>query len=152
MVVDKIETLTLRGCVTDKQKNFKLEGHWASGPRWIWAPKGKDMGTGPTHTIMAPLGRALSPEHASVKSSALRRKMTVLWRYENFCITILMLFYELNINYELILSKIFKMASKHTPSLDYALIKLTSSVPGIITVGQRHVDCRLYNDGNVYIL
>jgi len=56
------------------------------------------------------------------------------------------------IYYELILSKIFKMASKYTPSLDYALIKLTSSVPGIITVGLRHVDCRLYNDGNVYIL
>ena len=46
------------------------------------------------------------PEHATVKISALRRKMTELWRYENFCITILRHFDELNINYELILSKI----------------------------------------------
>ena len=60
-------------------------------------------------------------------------------------------FDELNINYELMLSKILNMASKPTPSLDYALIKLTSSVLGIIKVGLRHVDCRLYNDGNVYI-
>ena len=31
------------------------------------------------------------------------------------------------------------MASKPTPFLDYALIKLTYSVPGIITVGLRHM-------------
>ena len=31
------------------------------------------------------------------------------------------------------------MASKPTPALDYALIKLTSSVPGIIAVGLRHM-------------
>src|SRR5208282_2052835 len=31
------------------------------------------------------------------------------------------------------------MASNPTPSLDYALIKLTSSVPGIIAVGLRHI-------------
>ena len=58
-----------------------------------------------THDNRA-IGRAFFLEHANVKSSALRRKMTELWRYENFCITILMIVDELNINYELILSKI----------------------------------------------
>ena len=41
--------------------------------------------------------RAFFPKHASVQSSAMRRKMTELWRYENFCIAILMHFDDLNI-------------------------------------------------------
>ena len=43
------------------------------------------------------IGRAFSPKLASVQSLAMRRKMTVLWSYEHFCITILMHFDELNI-------------------------------------------------------
>jgi len=57
-------------------------------------------------------------------------------------IPMFMNFYKLNINnYELILSKISKMALKPTPSLDYAIIKFTSSVPGIISI--LHAGCTM---------
>ena len=51
-------------------------------------------------------------------------------------------FEEFNIIYELILSKISKMASIPTPCLDYAIIKFTSSVPGIIFVRNVATQCR----------
>ena len=69
--------------MTDKQTN-KLEGHWASGPRCIWAQEGKDMGTGPTHTIMGPYNAPFPPEHEGVNIAALRRKMADLLQFEDF--------------------------------------------------------------------
>ena len=57
--------------MTDKQTN-KLEGHWASGPRCIWAQEGKDMGTGESHMTMAPLDAPFSPEDSGIKMVAMR--------------------------------------------------------------------------------
>ena len=51
---------------------------------------------------------AFSPEHAGINIVMLRRKMVELWRFEDFLfIHIFMNFDKLNINYELILSKIY---------------------------------------------
>ena len=66
------------GNATDVDKIRKLEGHWASGPRCIWAQEGKDMEIGPTHTIMGPYDAPFPPDHAGINIVALRRKVTEL--------------------------------------------------------------------------
>ena len=70
----------------------------------------------PTHTTMAPWDAPFPHEHAGIKIVTLRRKMTELWIFEDFLkIPILMNIDELNINYELILSKISKNGLKTHP-------------------------------------
>ena len=57
----------------------------------------------------------LSPEHAGIKIVTLRRKMAEWWRFDDFSnIPIFMNYDKLNINYELILSKISKKRSQKT--------------------------------------
>ena len=59
-----------------------------------------------------------------------------------------MSFDKLNINYELIVSKIYKNGLKTHPPLDYAIIKFTSSALGInLSVW----NVFLHNDVTVYI-
>jgi len=76
--IDDIHNYMYDGYYARRQTNLneQLEGHWASGPRCIWVPEGKDMGTVSTLTILAPYDGPFSPEHAGVKVVALRRILT----------------------------------------------------------------------------
>ena len=129
----------------------KLEGHWASGPRCIWAPEGKDMGTGSTHTIMVPYDAPFPPEQAGIKIVALRRKVTELWTFEYIFysyIPICMNLDELKIYYKLVLSKISENGLRNYANPWLRNIKIHIIGPDI-KKWVWYVD--LHNDVTVYI-
>ena len=71
MAVDKIETLTLRGCVTDKQKTRRSLG-LRSQVNMGTEVQGYGDWTN-THDNGA-IGCAFTPEHSGINIVALRRK------------------------------------------------------------------------------
>ena len=111
LIVSQISKNGLKNPPAPSLRNIKI--HIIGPSPWlrdnkIWAlTHTHDNGT---------IGCAFSPWTRWYKNCDATLKMTELWRFENFFIHIFMNFDELNINYELILSKISKNGIKtHAP-------------------------------------